>query len=172
MNEKNLMHAEVAIVDYEKEMAFEINQLWRISFDKALDIKQRSSRDSVENQLAYLEDVLANDAQISVVVEKSRSRIIGFMAQKRNVIEQLYLHPDFQGKGHGKRLINLAKSRSSGELTLYTFQLNLNAQKFYQTVGFEEVSRGCADMDSNPWADTQSQLADICYRWQGDTGKD
>ena len=97
---------------------------------------------------------------------------MGFMALNANVIEQLYLHPDFQGEGHGRRLIDLAKSGSNGELMLYTFELNLGAQNFYHAMGFKEMSRGCADMDSNPWADTRSQLADICYRWQCDTGKD
>ncbi|MFT7686412.1 MAG: ribosomal protein S18 acetylase RimI-like enzyme [Candidatus Azotimanducaceae bacterium] len=161
--------SDVIIVDYEEGMASEINEVWRTSFNQALGLQQRF--DSAEGQLVYLKNVLVKESEVLVLLERSTTRVIGFMAFKSNVIEQLYLHPDFQGMGHGRKLVDIAKTRSSGELQLYTFQANQGAQQFYIRMGFSEVSRGSADMKSNPWAKSQSQLADILYVWRTWSGK-
>jgi len=156
--------SDVEVVDYDGVMASEIIEVWRLSFDKALGLQQRL--DSAEGQLAYLENVLAKENEILVLLEQNISRVLGFMALGPDTIEQLYLHPDYLGKGYGRQLVDIAKARSSGELSLHTFQANLSAQKFYLAMGFIEVSRSCADLESNPWARSRSQLKDILYRWR------
>ncbi|MBL4679621.1 MAG: GNAT family N-acetyltransferase [Pseudomonadales bacterium] len=156
---------EFSIVEYKPEMAVEINLLWRLSFDLALGIKERSKRDSLNGQLEYLRNQLAVETNILVALDPGSSIISGFMALAKSEINQLYIHPDYQQMGLGRQFVNIAKERSDGALCLYTFQLNENAQCFYEAMGFEEVARGCADMESNPWADAKSQLKDIRYRW-------
>ena len=37
------------------------------------------------------------------------------------------------------KLLNLAKQQSEGRLLLYTFEVNKNAQKFYERNGFKIV---------------------------------
>jgi ribosomal protein S18 acetylase RimI-like enzyme len=51
----------------------------------------------------------------------------------------LYVAVDHQGEGIGRRLLELAKSRSLGLLELYTFQVNEKAVAFYLANGFEIV---------------------------------
>ena len=54
---------------------------------------------------------------------------------------QLYVHPQRQSQGAGSALVRLAKSRRPGGLSLWTFQSNFGAQRFYERHGFVEVER-------------------------------
>lgn|GEM_PF-86207 len=54
-------------------------------------------------------------------------------------IEQLYLDPTWMGRGLGDQMIEIAVSRASGPLQLWTFQVNQAARRFYARHGFVEV---------------------------------
>jgi GNAT superfamily N-acetyltransferase len=51
-------------------------------------------------------------------------------------VDQLYVEPTCTGMGLGSRLIELAKSRRSAGLQLWTFMTNTAAQRFYRRHGF------------------------------------
>jgi len=51
-------------------------------------------------------------------------------------VDQLYVDPDFTGRGLGSRLIELAKSHRPMGLQLWTFVTNTGAQRFYRRHGF------------------------------------
>ena len=149
-------------------MAPEINNLWRYSFDLALGIEQRGKADSEQGQLNYLINHLSKETEISVV--KQGSKIAAFIALSFKdgrcfEIDQLYIHPDFQKQGIGRLLVDMAKEKAGQSLSLYTFQLNKNAQIFYLAMGFKVVAQGYADMQSNPWAKSKEQLADLQFLW-------
>jgi len=61
------------------------------------------------------------------------------------------------GKGIGSGLLNWAKDRSAGTLTLYTFARNQMARAFYERHGFVAVAHGFEPM----W-----QLDDVRYQWE------
>ena len=67
--------------------------------------------------------------------------------------------------GIGSTFLAEAKARSPTGLELFTFQRNAAARGFYLSHGFVEIERGHADFESNPWAESKDQLADIKYRW-------
>lgn len=83
-------------------------------------------------------------------------RVIGFLARDRAEVCALYVHPDGQGQGIGKALLDHAKSIQS-PLTLWTFQANTGAQRFYLREGFVELRRTEGDNDEG--------LPDILFHW-------
>jgi GNAT superfamily N-acetyltransferase len=72
-------------------------------------------------------------------------------------IDQLYVHPDHTGHGHGSRLIDYAKRISGGTLDLWTFRSNVRAQVFYERHGFVAVGGTDGDNEENAPA--------IRYQW-------
>lgn len=63
------------------------------------------------------------------------SELIGFIAFREGWIDQLYVLPSSQGQGVGSALLHVAKSRFS-RLSLWTFQRNKSARRFYERHGF------------------------------------
>ncbi|GKV54439.1 hypothetical protein NCCP2222_03860 [Sporosarcina sp. NCCP-2222] len=78
------------------------------------------------------------------------------IAYNNEEISQLYIHVDYQGFGIGQLFLDIAKSQSSGKLTVTTFEINKNAQRFYEKNGFQKVGRG---------HENEEGLPDIQYEW-------
>jgi ribosomal protein S18 acetylase RimI-like enzyme len=70
---------------------------------------------------------------------------------------QLYVRVGCQRQGIGTRMLDWAKSRSTGSLWLYTFAQNLVACAFYERNGFRVAARG---FEPN-WG-----LDDVRYVWR------
>lgn len=51
-------------------------------------------------------------------------------------VEQLFVRPDYQGRGYGRALVALARFRSPEELALDTPAENFPAREFYRRRGF------------------------------------
>lgn len=102
---------------------------------------------------------------IRVVIDETSSTLAGFMARNLRELDHLYIDVEYQGLGLGTQLLNEAKSGASEGLELYTFQKNLRAQSFYLSNDFIEEARGFAAQETNPWASSPEDLADIKYRW-------
>ena len=85
-------------------------------------------------------------------------RILGMMVVAPGHLDQLYVAPDRLGSGIGRRLLETAKERSPEGLTLYTFQVNERARRFYGRNGFvaEEFGDGTANEEHQP---------DVRYGW-------
>jgi ribosomal protein S18 acetylase RimI-like enzyme len=93
------------------------------------------------------------DPKEAVPVDSSRSStletwlvtvdevIVGIMALHDTDIDQLYLDPQWRGRGIGDLLIAHAKSQRPEGLGLWTFQVNIPACRFYELHGFVEVTR-------------------------------
>lgn len=62
----------------------------------------------------------------------------GFLAMEGHEVNALYLAPEARGKGHGKTLLDKAKEGQE-TLSLWTFQANTGARRFYLREGFREV---------------------------------
>ncbi len=86
-------------------------------------------------------------------------RVIGVMALSEAMVEQLYLAPDWIGRGVGARLLDLAKERRPAGLDLYCFQANRRARRFYERHGFAPVAFG--DGTGN-----EEHQPDIRYAWR------
>jgi GNAT superfamily N-acetyltransferase len=84
-------------------------------------------------------------------------RVVGMMAITPGHLEQLYVAPDRLGDGIGRRLVDLAKERSPAGLSLWTFQVNDRARRFYERNGFTAVE--FTDDDN------QERQPDVRYEW-------
>lgn len=84
--------------------------------------------------------------------------LVGFIAFRPDWIDQLYVLPSHQGCGIGASLLGVAKAGAS-ELSLWTFQRNKQARRFYEKHAFVAVEQ--SDGSRN-----EEQEPDVRYRWQ------
>jgi len=85
--------------------------------------------------------------------------IVGLLVVAPGWVEQLYVAPDRLGQGIGRTLLDHAKRLSPTGLSLYTFQENDRARRFYERNGFgaEWFGDGSANEERQP---------DVRYVWQ------
>jgi len=84
--------------------------------------------------------------------------LIGYAARGGGWLNQLYVHPDHQGRGIGDALLAAAIS-GVDDLQLWTFQKNARARRFYETRGFMlvELTDGSGNEERAP---------DARYAWR------
>ncbi|SPF77347.1 hypothetical protein ALP8811_02374 [Aliiroseovarius pelagivivens] len=92
------------------------------------------------------------------LVARNDERLLGFLSRDKRKIHALYVSVHARGGGVGKALLDQAK-QASDSLSLYTFQDNDGAQRFYLREGFSEVFR-------TDGAGNDEGLPDICYEWR------
>lgn len=83
---------------------------------------------------------------------------VGVLVLDPEGIDQLYVDPDHFGVGIGSRLLDLAKQIRPDGLTLWTFQANDGARRFYERHGF--VAREATEGDNEEGA------PDVRYEWR------
>jgi ribosomal protein S18 acetylase RimI-like enzyme len=83
--------------------------------------------------------------------------LVGIIAFRDGWIDQLYVQPSSQGRGIGTALLAIAQSRFPS-LSLWTFQRNAAARRFYEKHGFTliEETDGSRNIEKEP---------DALYRW-------
>ena len=88
--------------------------------------------------------------------------VVGVLVLKGAELKQLYLEPAWRGRGLGDRFMTLAKQQQPDGLSLWTFQVNGPARRFYQRHGFTEAER--TDGQRN-----DEREPDVRYVWQPQT---
>ncbi|MER2030532.1 MAG: GNAT family N-acetyltransferase [Solibacillus sp.] len=146
MNSHNLI-----ITQYHPKYAEQTVSMWRESKEKAIGQKEGHS---FENHIYFLNNILPENYQIDIVLIDDK--VVGMIAYNDREISQLYIHIDYQGFGMGQILLDNAKELSSGKLTLYTFEVNENARRFYEKNGFRIRLKG---------HENEENLTDILYEW-------
>lgn len=139
------------VVPYSPEYAEETVAMWRESKERAIGQKEMHN---MESHLYFLNHILREQYQIELALMDER--VVGMIAYNETEISQLYIHVDYQGLGIGRTLLDKAKEQSTGRLTLYTFDVNKNAQRFYEQNGFKIIGRGY---------ENEENLPDIQYEW-------
>jgi GNAT superfamily N-acetyltransferase len=129
------------ITDYEPAHARELVEMWRESFEHGVGIKDPNP---IEAQLGFFLGKVVPNSRVRVAVEGSV--VVTFMASTPESIEHLYVRVQDIGQGIGSRLMALAKSESTGSLSLHTFAQNKSARQFYEHHGFAEVERESENM--------------------------
>jgi ribosomal protein S18 acetylase RimI-like enzyme len=98
-----------------------------------------------------------------VLVAEEEGTIIGFLAMAHgDTLEHLYVDPDSQGRGVGGALLERAKERMPGGFSLWVFQQNLQARRFYERHGLTLVER-------TDGAGNEERMPDARYEWRPDT---
>jgi len=92
-----------------------------------------------------------------VTVAEMQGDVVGFLALNGAEIHSLYLRHGSRGRGIGQLLLEHAKC-DRARLSLFAFQANHGARRFYERNGFSEVAR-------SDGADNDENLPDIKYVW-------
>jgi GNAT superfamily N-acetyltransferase len=126
------------------------------SFDAALPTVVRPHTDDEVRE--YIRDVVV-PLRETWVAEADGRGIVGLMVLDGELLSQLYLDPEWRGRGIGDRFVALAKERSPGGLSLWTFQVNKPAHRFYERHGFAavEFTDGSGNEEREP---------DVRYVWR------
>ncbi len=102
-------------------------------------------------------------AEQEVMVAEMSSEIAGFLAMGNGVfVEHLYVHPDYQRRGIGGRLLQGAQARMPDGFRLWVFQENVDARRFYERRGLRviELTDGAGNEEHTP---------DALYEWRPET---
>ncbi|WP_405521335.1 GNAT family N-acetyltransferase [Streptomyces canus] len=124
------------------------------SFAAALPTVVRPRSD--DEVRAYIRDVVVPSRETWVAA--AEEQVVGLMVIAGDLLSQLYLDPDWRGRGIGDRFVALAKERSPQGLSLWTFQVNKPAHRFYERHGFVEAVR--TDGSGN-----EEREPDVRYVW-------
>ncbi|MEH7246853.1 GNAT family N-acetyltransferase [Neobacillus niacini] len=141
----------IRITSYSSKYAEQTVNMWRDSKEQAIGQKEIHV---FENHVYFLNHILPEQFQIDLALIDEE--VVGMIAYNDREISQLYIHIEYQGISIGRTLLDKAKAQSSGKLTLYTFEVNEKAQRFYEKHGFEIISRG---------HENEENLPDIQYEW-------
>ncbi|MEU0006209.1 GNAT family N-acetyltransferase [Streptomyces sp. NPDC006314] len=130
--------------------------VWLRSFAAALPTVVRPHTD--DDVRDYVRDVVV-PLRETWVAEAAGAGIVGLMVLDGELLSQLYLDPEWRGRGLGDRFVALAKERRTGGLTLWTFQVNKPAHRFYERHGFTavEFTDGRGNEEREP---------DVRYAWR------
>ncbi|MCP3766044.1 MULTISPECIES: GNAT family N-acetyltransferase [unclassified Streptomyces] len=110
--------------------------VWLRSFAAALPgVVRPRSDDEVHG---YFRHVLVPLCE-TWVAEAEGGGVVGVMVLEGEELAQLYLAPEWRGRGLGDRFLALAKEHRPEGLSLWTFQVNGAAHRFYERHGFEAV---------------------------------
>ena len=85
--------------------------------------------------------------------------IRGFSVLTEDELMYLYLDLGWTGRGIGSRLLDHAKQRRPGGFTLWTFQQNEDARRFYERHGLVAIQ--FTDGEHN-----EEKTADVRYEWK------
>ena len=141
----------IIVVQYGPKYAEQTVEMWRNSKEEAIGKKEIHS---FESHIYFLNHILPEQFQVDLAL--IGEVVVGMIAYNETEVNQLYIHLDYQGMGIGQRLLDKAKAQSSGKLTLNTFEVNKNAQRFYEKNGFNIIGRGC---------ENEENLPDLQYEW-------
>lgn len=133
--------------------------VWLRSFAAALPTVVRAHSD--DEVWAYFREVVVPRQEAWVA--EAAERIVGLLVLDDDQLSQLYLDPDWRGRGIGDRCVHLAKRRRPDGLSLWTFQVNKPAHRFYERHGFVavEYTDGSGNEEREP---------DVRYVWPADGG--
>ena len=85
--------------------------------------------------------------------------VVALLVLEGDWVDQLYVDPDWTGRGLGTRLLEVAKAERPAGLDLWAFQSNTGARRFYERHGFIAVAMTDGDNEEG--------APDVRYRWSG-----
>ena len=108
-----------------------------------------------EEHRAFFSRVVADD---EVWAWEDDGAILGFAAFDDTMLNHIYVDPERTGRGIGSALLEHVKSRRPQGFTLWTFQDNAGARRFYERWGFRAVQFTDGE-------DNEEKTPDVRYAW-------
>ena len=111
---------------------------------------------TAEEDLAYVGGLFGDH---EVWIAENDAGVLGFAILSSDQLLQIHVEPAQQGQGIGTRLLDQAKERRPAGFTLWTFQKNVGARRFYERHGLELVR--LTDGEGN-----EEREPDVQYAWR------
>ena len=150
--------------DESEKLKNELVEVWEASV-------RSTHRFLTEKDIRFFKPLIRNK-YIPVVelytIRNGQNRIAAFMGLSDELIEMLFVHPEEQGKGYGKLLIEFAIHHKQ------IFKVDVNEQNekatsFYLNRGFDIVGRDETDPNGNPFPILHLSLNEtICLLYTSD----
>lgn len=130
------------------DAATDTETLCNIWLDASLAAHSFIGRQRLIEQRALIREVYLPMAETWLVSRDGNTA--GFISLVGNAIGGLFIAPDQQGAGLGRRLVDHAKTLRP-TLTLEVYTQNRDAMQFYAAQGFRETSRRAVDDQGLPF---------------------
>lgn len=143
----------VPVTEENLDAAAEIHAVgWRASH-AAVCAPDFVAAHSAERQRAYLARKLEGGSRIFLLTDDGPA---GLISVTGSLIEDLYVHPEKQGRGYGSALLRHAIQECAGTPTLWLLETNDRARAFYESRGFRPT--GNVDRSHGPLAEIEYAL--------------
>jgi GNAT superfamily N-acetyltransferase len=132
-----------------------VADVYLASFNATYDFGLVHTEDEVR---AWIRETVVAGGGAWVATERGGT-VVAMMVVAPDDLDQLYVRPDRIGHGIGRRLLEVAREQSPAGLSLYTFQVNDRARRFYERNGFtaEWFGDGSSNEEGQP---------DVRYVWR------
>ena len=133
-------------------------------YDELLTVWEASVRSThhflTEENIQFYKPLVRNQYFQAVelyIIRNREGKIAAFMGLSDELIEMLFVHPDEQGKGYGRRLLEYATRRKQMNKVDVNEQ-NDKALGFYLRMGFRIIGRDETDGMGKPYPILHLQL--------------
>lgn len=133
--------------------------MWRASKRAAFPYVAVQQLYTLQNDTDYFRDVIAQECDVWLAADQDQ--ILGLLALRDDLIDQLFVAVDQQRRGVGGALLEKARALSPDQLRAYTFQKNEPARAFYEKHGFTIVRSGISPPPENE--------PDLEFMWRPET---
>ena len=89
---------------------------------------------TAERQIKYLQSQMKNGTDFYLLSDAGKP--VGIVSIRDNVVGDLYVLPDEQGRGYGTQLLRFAMEKCTGTPTLWVLSSNRRAMNLYERLGF------------------------------------
>jgi len=137
------------------DVATDIEKLSDIWFDASLVAHPFIGEQRLMEQRRLIKEKYLPDAETWVALRMGEP--VGFISLLDTFIGGIFVAPNQQGQGIGRKLIAFAMDRK-GQLSLEVYTRNAQAVRFYTALGFHEESRRPTDDEGLPFENAHLRL--------------